>query len=183
MYDEERRLFYVAMTRAKENLTITSSISQLSKPDGKVIDYLHFIDDISLDRILIEESRNFESDKGDDILFLNLDTKSQQYANNEENEFLLSKLKNLRFSATTLTSYLKCGYKYKLDYLVKIPQKKSVIIGLQVHNALDKFYKEYKSTSKLPESTRLVEYFKQELNLLPISEMRKIKFSKTGNIY
>lgn len=131
---EERRLFYVAMTRAKEKLFLTASdLYGEGKKAKKISPFVY------------------------EALGKNIDTKK---LNKKESIFYsTSKKVNKKVRTKTKVDYLSysqietfkvCPLHYKLRYLYKIPmpQSASASFGISIHETLKDFYKSVKKGDK-----------------------------------
>ncbi len=136
--DEERKLFYVAMTRAKESLFFTSAENYGGLKKRK------------LSKFLIEIGYNPPKEK--DSL---------------KRDFFVKKKKELKktkysipkeFSFSQLAVFEKCPFQYKLKYLVKIPSKEkpTSLFGRMMHDLLCQIAKRsIEGNIELKESLRL----------------------------
>lgn len=143
--EDERRLFFVVLTRAKENITITSAKSNQTakyQKSGTQSMFLHEIPSEEVNQIDIQNHEQSASE----ILRQILSPYQSEEVSVEEKEFLKDSLKNFKISASSLNSYIECPYKFKLEYLFKTPQNKtrSLILGSAVHSSLEKANKEIK---------------------------------------
>ncbi|MBM4177600.1 ATP-dependent helicase, partial [Candidatus Gribaldobacteria bacterium] len=125
---EERRLCYVAMTRAKNGLFFTSGLNYGGKQKKK------------LSRFLIEMGFNQEASSKklakDEI---QEESKETEAIILEENNFFLPD----KFSFSQLSEFEQCPLKYKYKYVYKLfPKGKAVFsFGTTIHNTLQKFLK------------------------------------------
>lgn len=135
--EDERRLFYVAMTRAKRGIILTFSKFGI---DGKEQHPSQFIQEIESKFIEIIDAPEFEKSFDKSQMFdlpgsIKLDPKNKQY------------LKQLFFekglSVTGLDNFLTCPWKYFFRNLISLPdvKNKHLIFGTAVHFALDAFIK------------------------------------------
>jgi len=191
MQEEERRLFYVAMTRAKKELIITNSKLSVSRDRKTEKDFTNFINDIDPSLIEIVNPENIEENLGDEVLGLNIDEKIKPDLHLEEKEYLTSLLKKQKISPTTLTKYLNCGYKFKLDNLVKVPQNSTFVFGNLIHGTLEKYFQIFQKTKSPGNFDQLIEIFQQKLVEfnLPTKEASRVEkkgtklLSEFYNIY
>ena len=124
---EERRLFYVAATRAKEGLFLTSADNYggaRAKKTSRFLDELGFV----------KKEKKITKEKLSHITYHVAHNKQ------EKTEFAHEMPKSFSFSA--LNSYRKCPYQYKLSYILQIPTKGShyFSFGKSIHSTLHKFY-------------------------------------------
>lgn len=120
---EERRLFYVAITRAKERLYFSSASSYGGVREKK------------LSRFLTELGYNVEKiESSDPILEIN----APQSIPQKVVSYQIPKA----FSFSQIKSYQTCPYQYKLAHIIKIPTKSNAhfSFGTSIHSTLQKFY-------------------------------------------
>ncbi len=134
---EERRLFYVACTRAKEKLHLMWSDfynpSSAKKPRSSKRS--RFIDEIVDDVELTQLEKTVEGVEQ----FLKPKVGSQQLAVGSQ---LITNDKITRFSYSQLSTFQSCPRQYQYSYLYKIPQPPSgaLSFGSTMHNTLQEFY-------------------------------------------
>lgn len=149
---DETRLFYVAMTRAKSNLIFTASPTEdtLSSRYLTSIDISHDGLESAGEEPLLEKS--LEKTDLDDP-FIGTD------------EVLKDMVGNLSLNPTRLNTYITCGRKFLYNDLLKLPgaKKKSLIFGNCVHKALEDTYKEYMAKKKFPSFKFFKDAFTKEL--------------------
>jgi len=136
---EERRLFYVAITRAKQQLYLTGATQYPSS--AKMIFPSMFLEDIPLDYLKRLKTKQYEK-KAEKILAAQLTTSPLPTLVDGEAEYLLQLIKDFKLSPTSLNTFLECPYKFKLDHLYKIPRAKAapMCFGTAVHFALEHLY-------------------------------------------
>ncbi len=150
-YQEERRLFYVATTRAKERLYLTSADNYGGVRQKKISRFLH---EVGLahkemkkrgnNEIRNEETGNKEIKKRRNMLPVQPAKNSSEAIhpsiknNNIERVYKLPK----SFSFSQIQTYQTCPYKYKLAHIIKVPTKSSgaFSFGSTMHVTLQRFY-------------------------------------------
>jgi DNA helicase-2/ATP-dependent DNA helicase PcrA len=133
--DDERKLFYVALTRAKKELTITYSREGVDNREQLPTE---FIGEIKAEMLERENTDKWDKGTSEHItkVFLNERPKLDQ---REETEKLVKKtLEEKGLSATDINNYLSCPWKYFYTGLFRIPEKKErhLIYGTAVHASL-----------------------------------------------
>ncbi|MCX6782169.1 MAG: ATP-dependent DNA helicase [Candidatus Magasanikbacteria bacterium] len=125
-FEEERRLFYVAMTRAKERLYLTSADDYGGARDKKLSRFLSEIGFISA------KSGASESSKLGKIAPVQTKKVPVGFA------YELPKT----FSFSQIQKYKKCPYQYKLAHILGLPTEgsPSFSFGSTMHNTLELFY-------------------------------------------
>jgi len=134
---EERRLFYVGATRAKEKLYLTAAnYYGDAKRKKKPSIFLHEILDRNVDEDFKEKVQ--VNDFTDDIIHLTSIEGSDQSILPSKDIFNMVK----RFSYSQLNVYESCPRKYEYAYVLRIPTKgnASTAFGTTVHNTLKDFY-------------------------------------------
>ena len=136
---EERRLFYVGATRAKEKLYLTAaSFYGDAKTNKKPSLFLYEI----LDRDVTEE---FSGEKSD----INIDSfEEKESVSITGADVRIQVVKN--FSYSQLDTYEVCPRKYEYAYILKVPQKPNAALsfGITVHNTLNNFYALHKKAQE-----------------------------------
>jgi len=125
---EERRLLYVAMTRAKRHLYFTSASDYGGVRKKK------------LSRFLVELGMGDEVIKSEDMRLEPIRVSDE--VGKEDISYQLPKA----FSFSQIRSFQTCKYQYKLAHVLKIPLKGSPYFsfGTTMHSTLQKFYEQVK---------------------------------------
>jgi len=136
--DDERRLFYVALTRAKTDITISyAKENELRKEQLKS----RFVGEISPNFMEERDPKNHEEEfeKNKKILFT---PPPSAKGNVLEKEFVRELFLERGLAVTALNNYLKCPWEYFYVNLLRIPQaqKKYMTFGTAVHEALKDFF-------------------------------------------
>lgn len=160
--DDERRLFYVALTRARDGLYISY---HKQGRDGQSLLPSRFVYEI--DEKLIKTVK--EGEVGDNLAIqtsLYSDIKSNKLKITDK-KYLLKLIEDRPLSVTALNNYLDCPWKYFYNNLVRIPTalSKHQMYGIAVHSALKEFFESRKKTKK-----NLEELFEKALKREPVSE-------------
>lgn len=163
--EEERRLFYVALTRAREYLYISYPARENS---GKELEMSQFVAEI-LDKNEIEVERRSLPD-AEVISF------QAALMLGEENpkidlidlEFLKDALKNYKMSVTHLNKYLRCPLTFYFENVIKVPSARSESMGFgnAVHYALfSAFLNMSRSKDKVfPDKEAFLQYFEEGMH-------------------
>lgn len=134
---EERRLFYVACTRAKEKLFLTSAEDCGGVRRKKIS---RFLTELGFAPETIKQCNNVTIDTLPHCYIANNKTApSTERKSNQYNNVTVS---SDTFSYSQINSYQRCPYQYKLAHVLKIPTKGSASFsfGSSMHNTLQKFY-------------------------------------------
>jgi len=179
--EDERRLFYVALTRAKKKITITHAseynesgykrtsvpsmfISEIDKKFRKETDVSNFREMIKLQQ--------------EQQLSLPVAEESEH----AEHDFLNKLIGNFKMNITALNTYLKCHYKFKLNTVLRTPRSKPPYLsfGTAIHKALEMFSKEYKKVHALPSKQLLVDQFSKALQKEVLTKDERSQLLKRG---
>lgn len=149
---DETRLFYVAMTRARSNLIFTAS------PEEDAVSSLYLTNlDISRespDRACEEE-----------LIERSLDMTDLQDPFINTEAVLKDMINNMSLNPTRINNYMLCRRKFLYNDVLKIPgaKKISLMFGNCVHKALESVYKEYMKTGRFPSFKYFEDAFRKEL--------------------
>jgi DNA helicase II / ATP-dependent DNA helicase PcrA len=143
--DEElRRLFYVALTRVQQHLTISYA---RYRPDGKELEPSVFIAEI-LDQHILPVEKVTIPDEAlatfDTLPFSEIVAPEIQAA---ETDFISRMLDKFVMNVTALNNFLKCPLEFYYRNLVRIPSPKNEAteFGSAVHFALQKLFEKMKA--------------------------------------
>jgi DNA helicase II / ATP-dependent DNA helicase PcrA len=158
--EARRRLFYVALTRAKEHLQISyAKTDEKGKPIGKS----QFIDELELPIVQAPVSQ--------DILLENqiASLTETEGINTKliEHEFVVDVLRNFKISVSALNAYLDCPLSFYFEYILKVPttMSQAAHYGTAIHYALRKVFGEMlRSKDKVfPSKEEFIKYFEIDL--------------------
>ena len=160
--EETRRLFYVAMTRAKSHLTLS-----YCKQDNnlKELEPSRFIAEIS-EGNFVQTERPVASEESllDFFMAIREQVQGGIPASIIDNAFTDSLLEKYSLSVTHLNSYLKCPVAFYFNNFIKVPSPKgaSMTFGSAVHYALEQLFKKMNSheNREFPEVDVFVKDFK-----------------------
>lgn len=152
MLQDETRLFYVAMTRARSNLIFTASPTE----DSVSSFYLTGLD---IDRESPEEIRE------EDLIAKSLDSTDLEDPFIGTEEVLRDMVQSLTLNPTRLNTYITCRRRFLYNDILKLPgaKKKSLIFGNCVHKALELTYKTFQEKGRFPAFSLFREAFNNEL--------------------
>lgn len=177
MLDDEKRLLYVALTRAKEHILLT--IPKKST-EGKELLPSKFLTELDINKMQEENDEEIVT-KIQDIT-LSLFSKSEGISANTHLRELIVKLFHEKpFSATALNNYLSCPWKYVYRNLIHIPEVKtpSLLFGSLIHSAFSYAHNMFKEGSHTL-SINLLKGYAIALNKLAITEQDRIELMQRG---
>lgn len=165
---EERRLFYVGMTRAKNRLYMSgSSFYGEGKREHKISPYVfEAVGEEGIQKALVSA----QDSKGQLAIFdlPSLRNSFGQIAEDSKST-TTKKVKHIprAFSFSQIQTYLTCPLKYKYQYILKIPTAagSAASFGTSIHAALQFFYQQHMQNLQ-PTLTTLLELYKA--NWVPI---------------
>jgi len=152
--EDERRLFYVGMTRSKKYLYITSCVDLgYKKRKKKPSRFLHELNgDYFIDKPVKDP------------------TKRRKLKSQPSNE-------NYRFPTnySEMSDYLRCEYDYKMRYIYGFNPilVQALGYGKQVHNILNILHKVAQETGKVPTDEEAAEILKQQFYLRYAAESQQ----------
>lgn len=159
--EDERRLMYVAMTRAKQQLYIT--FPKHSPTGRQLVPSLFLLDINEKHRVSIDTAK-VEDEGFERLQTMLLRTPTRDYSAAEQ-DYLKSVLENYTMSATHLNDYLNCPRLFYYQDVLHVPQPKNraVSFGVAMHNTLRDVSMEFAQTNKLPTTAAVLKNFEQHL--------------------
>jgi len=129
---EERRLFYVAMTRAKQGLFMTSAFDVGGARRKKVSRFLTELEDIGF-----KLQGKDKLEKGKDTITQRTEKVVSEIPQ-EELEHSIPK----RFSFTQLKAFESCPYQYRFSHVLRVPIRGKAVFsfGKTIHATMQQFF-------------------------------------------
>jgi DNA helicase II / ATP-dependent DNA helicase PcrA len=179
--EDERRLFYVAMTRAKSHLTITRAMTYSSYGKSQEASPTMFLEEINSDLLTAIDVTRVEETAHKHIENI-LGNQAVQDTPESEKAYLQDIVDDFKLAATSLNSYLYCAYKFKLDKLLKVPHAKKahLTFGTAIHSALEHFYLKFKEDNVVPNLDYLLSQFRASLTSSVITKIDLNVYLKKG---
>lgn len=134
--EEERRLFYVAVTRAKEELYLTAAQDYggaREKKPSRFIDEMSLVNSFQADITLSEKNEFLR-----DVHYLSQREAESALKSSQPASYPLPD----KFSFSQLAAFSTCPLQYKFAFILKVPvstDKASLIFGRVLHNTLYNF--------------------------------------------
>ncbi len=176
--EASRRLFYVAMTRAKQGLYL--SYYQRSS-DERVQQCSRFVDELLQYESQLRIRREYVTlpsqavQAAQTTLLMRLSGRSV-LPFEVSADHLRALLKGFQFSASALNAYLYCPLSFYYEYLLRIPHTTSyeALFGTALHDALKRLFDHAaRQGGSLPPMEQLMTYAQEALNLQPIAQEQK----------
>lgn len=165
-----RRLFYVAITRAKKHAIIISSLKDFMGKSLMPLRFINELDSNHISKISIPE----EDSKQFDISIKNLEEKRKKEIIQYSKRIISEK----GLSVTALNHFLTCPSEFLYKSILKIPEAPNAISekGIVMHKALSLVWKQEEKNQEEIERTiknTISEYFKK--SLLAVFEKETLK--------
>lgn len=155
--EEERRLFFVAMTRARKKLSL---YHYNENETGKKVEGSTFLAELPSDKYEEQDVELDEEEQFEKLTNLVKDSFIDHLS--QKNEFFESSLSDYRLSITHLNNYLDCPRKFFYQNFIRIPaaKDKHASLGTAVHNALCDLFNLL--NNKAVEKQRAIEFGKEQ---------------------
>jgi DNA helicase-2/ATP-dependent DNA helicase PcrA len=155
--NSERRLFYVALTRARESVTISYAKTTRDGRPQLPSQYVLELKPEYVEQVAVPETEINIVER--------LKPANKAPRGLAEKEYLNNLFRERGFSATDLNTYLKCPLQYYYEKLLRlpVPTNKHMIYGTAVHAALKEFFDAYK-VGTLWNKGSLLECFRHHLH-------------------
>lgn len=165
--EARRRLFYVAMTRAKESLHISYAKQNNA---GKSMQRAMYIDEIMADGKLKRIDKTPPDNVMLDAQLLLMLTQAKPKIPAANEAAVAALLEGFALSVTSLNSFLRCPLSFYYEQVLKIPsvQSEAASYGIAMHYALSKLFeiRELDPAHRLPTAEEAVSYFVAEMKRL-----------------
>ena len=154
---DDRRLFYVAMTRAKNYVYISYS---LFDDEGKDLETARFISELGENITSVEGAVNDEQTLD---YVTGLMTYTQGVPKLIDKDLVAQLLKTFAMSATALNKFIRCRLSFYFENLLRVPMARSATMGYgsAIHFALEMYFKAMESNPErsLPAPESLYTHF------------------------
>lgn len=171
---EERRLFYVGLTRAKDLVFLTAS--KFYRGEKRQAKLSPFISETLGEKKVMQILSLKKEEKKQLTIF---DFKPQ------EEVIAPKKIIYNYFSYSQINTFQTCPLQYQYQYLLKIPVQPSAAasFGNTIHNTLQKFYSSYKKSPHQANEELLIKLYQE--NWIPVgyhSQYHEKKMKKEGEL-
>lgn len=161
-FEDLRRLFFVALTRAKQHLHISYYEQDVKEKDLTPSLFTTEIKDVEK---LIREEKQLSDEE---IFEFNILQLMQEKISPEliEENMLKKRLEKYTMSVTHLNNYLECPLKFYYHNFIQIPQAKnaSLAFGSAVHDAIEVLFKEMKENGDVfPSVEEFIDFGKKQM--------------------
>jgi len=168
--EDERRLFYVAITRAKKQLTVSSPETIITDNRTKEVIGSMFIEELrdnesKLQTSLLDVKAPHIIENTADYLAKLLEPVAVKKIKTSEKDFYLALIKDFKLSVTALNTYLRSPEEFVENVLLRIPRAKPepMAFGSAIHLALEKLFKIIQDENKKPALEVVLAEFEESL--------------------
>jgi len=172
--DDERRLLYVAMTRAKSRLYLSHAEHNT---EGKELVASRLFD--SIDDAFLEEVSTKENEVAFDPLH---DIRTSDKNADIDPMLLCSYLAQRGLSATALNNYLRSPYDYLYRNVLRVPEVQALplLYGTAVHSVMEWVSAVVAEKAKVPSATEIKHNLEAALARLPITQAEFVRLHEKG---
>lgn len=173
LLDDDRRLFYVALTRAKKQICISYPETVLNGQTTKQVLGSLFLEEVPAE---YKESKELQVDEPKMVSFLSKITPPEPLVDwsRREKEWLRQITAEMPLSVSALNTYLRSPEEFLKKYLLKVPERPDARLayGTAMHAALEHVYRGWLDTQIVPNEREVLPYFKKilEQQSLPKAE-------------
>ena len=160
LLEARRRLFYVAITRAKKNLFLSyAHFNEREKAQGNAI----FLDELLASKSIEVKEVGTDDDETSFALIDSL--KPAPHLLIHENVDIDQLISNFEMSASALNAYLDCPLRFYYEQLLKVPSLSSeaATYGTAMHNALHHYFEKRNEDADI-ELDPLLKEFENEMD-------------------
>jgi DNA helicase-2/ATP-dependent DNA helicase PcrA len=160
--EDDRRLFYVAITRAKKQLTITHPESVTNGNRAKLTLRSMFIEEVPADHKVEEDDQEIQAHSEEYLARLMITPPPQNYSDRERAWFK-EVISDFKLSVTALNTYLRSPQQFVEDVLLKVPRTKPPYqaFGTAAHFALEFLYKQILEKKETPPVEQVIKKFEE----------------------
>lgn len=167
--EDERRLFFVAMTRAEEQLDIFYSNHDEKR---KALEESQFIvelkDENFIENRITDEGRYLGDEEMMAFGVAQLQDGLQKEWEWIDHDVCKVVLEKFRLSVTALNKYLKCPISFYFDSILKVPSARTVFTGFgnAIHLTLEKMHNLFNQNGVYPSADEVVQIYQNKMDHL-----------------
>jgi DNA helicase II / ATP-dependent DNA helicase PcrA len=162
--EARRRLFYVAMTRAKERLSISYATTDRK---GKTTNRAVFVEELVQRAELKVQEESVAEERLLEAEALRLAERQPPQLPQQEHERVEAMLEGFQLSVSALNRYLKCPLGFYYENVLRAPvlMREAAHYGTAMHNALERYFERMKTDKeqRFPPLATLLELFEREM--------------------
>lgn len=147
--EELRRLFYVALTRAKKHLYI--SFPNYTN-EGKQLEATMFLAEIQMEHELPRTAEKLDETQLMEFNVLQFQNNTAPEVAHLDDDIVDRLVQNFSMSVSALNAYLKCplGFYYQTIVRIPSPRNEAMEFGSAVHHALEALFNKMKKSGEFP---------------------------------
>jgi DNA helicase-2/ATP-dependent DNA helicase PcrA len=162
--EARRRLFFVAMTRAQQQLHISFSAKNAK---GKDLERTQFIDEIVLQDTIEIEEKALDTEQLVAAQMLDLQETNQPVIDAANPVWIDEILEGFVLSVSAMNRFLKCPLSFYYEHILRVPTfvSESATYGQAMHNALQRLFeqREQDKDKQFAPPEALIRMFEQEM--------------------
>jgi DNA helicase II / ATP-dependent DNA helicase PcrA len=176
--EDERRLFYVALTRARRRLYATYPKQEITAGREKEVIGSMFLEEIREATTQVPAEQLEEVlEQGAALLAQLMEPPMGRYGGVSQRDYLSQLVGSFKLSASALNAYLRDPDEFVEANLLQVPRTKPLYLsfGSAIHAAMERWHKFMIKQGQVPPLTYVLEGFEQALSkeLLPADEYRR----------
>ncbi len=176
--DDDRRLFYVALTRAKKHVRISYA---RENEDGREQLPSQFVEEIDKKLKSVVDTGELEKDFKENRSSCYQKKQTQKTRKLSDPEYIKDLFVKRGLSVTALNNYLKCPWTYFYRNLVRLPEpvQSHQMYGSAVHSVLDRLFTKLRFGENLSKDD-FINLFKKEIRNFPFKESDLERYEERG---
>jgi DNA helicase-2/ATP-dependent DNA helicase PcrA len=164
--EARRRLFYVAMTRAKERLHLSYAESDLK---GKAVTRAIFVEELVQNAKLEVTARQVEAERLLEAEALRMTESNAPRLPKQEKAMVAAQLEGFQLSVSAMNRFLNCPLAFYYEQVLRAPvlMREAAHYGTAMHNALERYFERMRRHEQqaFPPLIALIEAFERDMAL------------------
>lgn len=159
--DEKIRVFFVAVTRAKEQIYLSYPKYSESGRENRPSMFISSIDENYIDKVDVRVNKDIHKE----LIISNLTAEKDVMFSTSGVDYLRSFLQNFVLSPTTFNSYRNCPHCFFMKSILRLPEAMSpnLAYGNAMHSTLKNYLNKIKRTNNIPKIDYVLDEFKTAL--------------------
>lgn len=168
---DERRLFYVALSRAKQRVIVSWSQSEVQGDRMRELQPSQFVIEIKDAQHEVQAALSANTIQETLRQYVESDPKKTVWSGIDR-LWLASLIDSFALSVSALNEYLKCPVSFVYKRLIRIPSlpTRPLVLGTAVHAGMEKLYREFNKNGKLPELNEILDSIDRVVFSMPLSQ-------------
>lgn len=169
---DERRLFYVALSRAKQRVIISWSQSEAIGDKLRELQPSQFVVELRETPHSVQPALEAEIIQHTLQKYVETDPFTTVW-NSFDKEWLASLVDSFALSVSALNEYLACPVSFVYKRLIRIPSlpTRPLVLGTAVHAAMERLYRDLNKDGKLPTAENLFSVIDSVVYNMPLSQV------------